>query len=326
MFHNFQQKQVSTLLQVLWAEDPFKAKWAILAKAYSMIRDRVGKEDAPLDNFLDLCCPEIGIISINEYLNKLNWVVGSNAKGELTLTQTEAPDFANFEAELTNCSMNEIDVIEFCVAEGFFPDLDPFAEYMTNNPNHLMGVVTMKPGQAKRRFLAAISADPKAVAAQILGWDVDHEFFKISTDLTIPAVGAAINMADHPGLVDHLDLMEAEYPQVPEMTQLEDHVWTGSMSELYRPTETSIEFDSVTAPEKWSSTDIGNPTALDGSLQAAGYDPNVLNPNGKFFPPLRYQHLGVADSFFSSCRQCRQSRLHFRRLLLGEYWLERSLL
>ena len=54
------------------------------------------------------------------------------------------------------------------------------------------------------------------------------------------------------------------------------------MSELYKPTEPSIESDSITAQENFNSTDIGNPAVLDRSLQTAGYDANMLNPNGKF--------------------------------------------
>lgn len=130
------------MLNVLWAEDPFKVKWSILAKAYSIIRDRVGKQHAPLDKFLLICCPEIGTVSVNNYLRKLNWVVGANEQGELTLTQTETPDLADFEAEITNCTMTEIDIIEHCVHQHFFPSFYPFPDEMVNNQNQLTGTVS----------------------------------------------------------------------------------------------------------------------------------------------------------------------------------------
>jgi hypothetical protein len=50
----------SGFLRVLRENDPFKAKWTILAKAYSLVRDdnlgRVG-----LDTFMSVCGPFIEI-------------------------------------------------------------------------------------------------------------------------------------------------------------------------------------------------------------------------------------------------------------------------
>jgi hypothetical protein len=60
IFTTFQQKNISGFLTRMWQEDPFKAKWAIVAKAYSIIRDKVGKAHAPLDIFLQTVCPHIG--------------------------------------------------------------------------------------------------------------------------------------------------------------------------------------------------------------------------------------------------------------------------
>jgi len=40
-----------------------------------MIKDKVGKRVAPLDTFLHLTCPKMGIISVGGYLEMLNRVV-----------------------------------------------------------------------------------------------------------------------------------------------------------------------------------------------------------------------------------------------------------
>jgi hypothetical protein len=60
IFTTFQQKDISGFLKRMWNADPFKAKWTIVAKAYSIIRDKVGKAQAPLDVFLQIVCPHIG--------------------------------------------------------------------------------------------------------------------------------------------------------------------------------------------------------------------------------------------------------------------------
>lgn len=60
VFTSFQQKEISGFLTLMWRADPFHAKWALAAKAWSVIRDKVGKDAAPLDEFLQLVCPHIG--------------------------------------------------------------------------------------------------------------------------------------------------------------------------------------------------------------------------------------------------------------------------
>lgn len=43
IFGQFQQKEISGFLTMLWQGDYFQAKWTIIARAYSEIRDQVGK-------------------------------------------------------------------------------------------------------------------------------------------------------------------------------------------------------------------------------------------------------------------------------------------
>ena len=43
MFTSLPQKEISGFLTFMWKVDPFKAKWSVLAKAYSIIRDHQGK-------------------------------------------------------------------------------------------------------------------------------------------------------------------------------------------------------------------------------------------------------------------------------------------
>ena len=48
-------------------------KRAILAKAYSNLRGSREKEEAPLDGFLTICAPMIGVIPPNEYQEMMGW-------------------------------------------------------------------------------------------------------------------------------------------------------------------------------------------------------------------------------------------------------------
>lgn len=67
------QAEKSKILKVLWKADPFEAKWAILAKGYSILRGDRDKEDVPLDRFFSVCCPAIYIITPDTYLNTMGW-------------------------------------------------------------------------------------------------------------------------------------------------------------------------------------------------------------------------------------------------------------
>ena len=112
-FGSHQQKEISGFLRKMWKVDPFQAKWAILAKAYSIIRDHKGKAFAPLDLFLSLTCPHIGIITANEYLPRLGWslVVEDGCK---VLCRTSAPSPASFDDSLKTTNLSVQDIINYC--------------------------------------------------------------------------------------------------------------------------------------------------------------------------------------------------------------------
>jgi hypothetical protein len=68
-----QQKNPLTFLTIMWKNNPFKAKSTIITKAYSSIRDLVGKQRASLATFLTLVCPKLGIINVKNYFRRMNW-------------------------------------------------------------------------------------------------------------------------------------------------------------------------------------------------------------------------------------------------------------
>jgi len=59
----------------MWECEPAKGKWSVLAKAYSIIRDHQGKDNTPLDKYLDVNCPFIGIVAPEAYFSTLGYTI-----------------------------------------------------------------------------------------------------------------------------------------------------------------------------------------------------------------------------------------------------------
>jgi hypothetical protein len=112
-FAKYQQKNISGFLNKLWAGDFVKAKWAILAKAYSSIRDRVGKENVPLDGFLALTCPVIGILPPEEYFEKMGWSFPAADKEPTRLFVAQATGFE------TTTLFSAGDIVKYCENQGY---------------------------------------------------------------------------------------------------------------------------------------------------------------------------------------------------------------
>ena len=116
IFLTFQQKEISGFLTILWQNDPFKAKWSILAKSYSLIRDSQGKANAPLEKFLTINGPFIGVIEPAQYLEALSWEIAVDKDGQTVMRR-----YGNSIDEqlfITNVSVN--DVIRNSFDQGYF--------------------------------------------------------------------------------------------------------------------------------------------------------------------------------------------------------------
>lgn len=110
LFTHLQQKDISGFLTFLWQTDPFKAKWSILAKAYSVIRDHEGKEKAPLDGFLLINANFIGIIDPGSYLVMLGWQIAADGDGQIVLRREFEVNVNSLDVHLltTNASVNDV--------------------------------------------------------------------------------------------------------------------------------------------------------------------------------------------------------------------------
>lgn len=105
----------------LWKADPFKAKWSIVAKGYSIIRERKAKDDAPLDKYLSLICPHIGIIPMDDYMSVMGWeIVEEN--GEMRMESRFTPDLASFPENILTTNLSAEEVVALCYHAGYVND------------------------------------------------------------------------------------------------------------------------------------------------------------------------------------------------------------
>lgn len=106
----------SGLLRLLWGSDPFKGKWAILAKAYSNIRDK-HSDQVTLESFLALNGPFIGIVPAAEYLGIMGLQLVQGPDKQFSLVKTNNKVILNPVDLTTNLSAD--DIIDYCYKTGY---------------------------------------------------------------------------------------------------------------------------------------------------------------------------------------------------------------
>jgi hypothetical protein len=254
------QKDASTYLTQLWKLDPFKAKWTIVARAYSKIRDEVGKPKASLDKYLNLVCPQIGIIPVEEYLQKMNWVVCIGGDGALVFYHTAEVDIQTFGSHITHSAMTDRDVVHFCSSVGYLPAVvarkiagpnfslisAPVSQSQAPQQSLLASAPVLPVGTTNPLFLMAASTNPGAAASAIFGFDL----------------GGVVKAAREP----------------------KPYEWTGSMADLYNPAEGSIDFEhffETDGPNEFNTTDLSDPAALNIALESGAIQNGFLSPYGK---------------------------------------------
>jgi hypothetical protein len=247
-----------------------------VAKTYTLIKDKVGKKVAPLDVFLKLACPKMGIIAVGDYLKMLNWTV-AREEGVLKLTQIGRPNLGTLDRAVVDCSMNHIDLLQYVLDSGYLDGVD---NNFTNEVDHssvhmLVSSAINFPEQAEVAFTRAIQKDPKAIAAFIFGTGLDSRFFDISagqSDVLVHTDGKQLanNILPIPVALP-TNVSDPVYPgQLVEQMATIGYPWTGNMSQLYKPSEMAIDFEAMMEENEWAVTDIGNPLEMDNYLKAVG--------------------------------------------------------
>ncbi|EAW09208.1 putative MAT alpha mating-type protein [Aspergillus clavatus NRRL 1] len=114
MFPDLTQKAKSGILRFLWQNDPFKAKWAILAKAYSTVRDN-HENEVSLDQFLELTTNFIGIVEPTRYLDEMGWQLTFDDQQQYTMAKAKVISTSDASTS-TNYSAN--DIVTHCYDAG----------------------------------------------------------------------------------------------------------------------------------------------------------------------------------------------------------------
>ncbi|XWW94232.1 hypothetical protein V2A60_002175 [Cordyceps javanica] len=124
LFPESQQKAASGFLTTLWSKDPYRNRWAMIAKVYSFVRDEIGKKKAPLSSFLMAACPAMDILPPDEYLRVLGWVVEDTEQGTKKLVQR---DELRVPKETTRvCPDSELELFQGMIELGYMPDENAF--------------------------------------------------------------------------------------------------------------------------------------------------------------------------------------------------------
>lgn len=115
IFPDLTQKTKSGILRFLWQNDQFKAKWAILARAYSIVRDD-HEDEVTLETFLALNAGFIGIIPPGRYLEAMGWQLTVDDQQQYTMARVGNPNINEADVA-TNYSVD--DIVNNCYENGY---------------------------------------------------------------------------------------------------------------------------------------------------------------------------------------------------------------
>ncbi len=182
LFTHLQQKDISGFLTYLWQTDPFKAKWSILAKAYSVIRDHEGKEKAPLDGFLSINADFIGVVDPESYLAKLGWQISVDGDGQIVLCREFEVDINSLGGHLltTNASVN--DVVRNSYLHAYIVGGGPLAAANGHGAALSMATSTQPSSNVADTARAASSKEDDVEAAEVEAVADDEELLVMVSD------------------------------------------------------------------------------------------------------------------------------------------------
>ncbi|PVI06562.1 hypothetical protein DM02DRAFT_667446 [Periconia macrospinosa] len=118
-FKPWPMKKLSKSMSTLWETDPNKAIWNLMGKAWSIFRDQVGKDRAPLREFFEIVCPRFGIPPPEVYLQVLGWSFIVNADGNPQLVRTGSSSSMGSGRATENEPMSVADIISIAQQRGY---------------------------------------------------------------------------------------------------------------------------------------------------------------------------------------------------------------
>ncbi|KAH8651751.1 MAT1-1-1 [Ilyonectria robusta] len=278
IFPDIQQKSASGFLTTLWNKDPFRNKWALIAKVYSFVRDEVGKRNIALSRFLDVCCPAMNIIHPSRYIAALGWSVTYDDAGCHVLHQDRPTDLDHFQNEVVPST--EMDLLRALLQTGYLSDRGlALLERLGESTNGIMttyGSSIEPPAMQtpeKISFIETIRADPVHAA---------KELFRAREDEYLnPRAVATYEVHD---------LSSAPYTamQAPQPDPLQYYNFAGASMGL-RPGRTfhlrSVEeFDSIDIDSPYDVDAMMGYTQSEGERTEGQEDTNPYDPQSEYHP------------------------------------------
>jgi hypothetical protein len=128
IFKPWPMKTLSNMLGQMWEADPNKSLWSLMTKAWSNIRDQIGKGNAPLDQFFRIICPHLNIPSPETYLECQGWKLVISQEGTPTLSRDADTLEASLAPGFAHMALSVEDIIVYCqamgYAQGYVADMD----------------------------------------------------------------------------------------------------------------------------------------------------------------------------------------------------------
>ena len=84
-----------------------------------MIRDAQGKKNSPLDEFLKMTGPLIGIVPPNDYFSVLGWQMSFSADGQMVLARNQNINLASLNHDLLTTNLSVEDIVNVCYQNGY---------------------------------------------------------------------------------------------------------------------------------------------------------------------------------------------------------------
>ncbi|OQE37180.1 hypothetical protein PENCOP_c010G08044 [Penicillium coprophilum] len=114
MFPGIPQKLKSMAISEMWQDDTLKAHWAVLAKAYTIIRDHFHVDAPSLPVFVELCVPLIGLLTPQQYLALSGWQIQPDGNS-LSLRKFCLSTLCTFNPPLVSVD----DVVKHCTENNY---------------------------------------------------------------------------------------------------------------------------------------------------------------------------------------------------------------
>jgi hypothetical protein len=171
------QKDVSSTLTKIWHKDPFKQRWGLIARVWTLIRDEVANPCLWLNEYLRVACPAMCIIKPEDYLVALNWTI-TKSDGNTIATQdgghtTNSPLYGfGYNQRIPT---TEMELLNSCLAAGYASQhAEALTKKVASNANAVMttdsvGMTFEVTTSPELDFANTVAENPVTAAAALMG-------------------------------------------------------------------------------------------------------------------------------------------------------------